>query len=111
MTVDICCLVLTLLSANVSDLTQTARFTGKAGFEEANPIAAPLVNGSGAAGEIVSGVVALTTAYRLERWNNNWSRTVMLLWAVAHIRAVQRNMEYHPEAPIVIMAPVLAIRW
>lgn len=127
MTIDVCCLVLSLLSANVSDLAQTARFThseervsvtrnGKSvtttkAYHEDNPFAAPLVDSSDARGEIALAAVALVSAYKLERWNNWQSQAVMLAWAVLHVSAVARNQDRHPEVPVLLVLPVLTARW
>lgn len=130
MTLDVCCLVLTLLSANVSDLTQTAHFTQQGGrvtelrtgsgrkvgerFEpdvEGNPLARPLVQSPDARGEMALAAFALVSAYQLERWNNWQAQAVMLAWTVLHVSAVLKNQEKHPEVSIAIMFPVFIARW
>lgn len=129
MTIDVCCLVLSLLSANVSDLAQTARFThseervsvtrnGKqvsvtttTAYSEANPLAGPLVDSSDARGEIALAAMAMVSAYRLQRWNTWQSQAVLLAWAVLHVSAVARNQDRHPEVPVLIVLPVLTARW
>ena len=111
MTVSVCCLLFSLLSANLSDLRQTARFTHQAGYYEANPAAAWLVDGPSPDGEIVSGVVALAGAVALERRNTTGSRAVMLAWTVAHVLAVVGNHTEHAEVGYFVAFPVLTVQW
>jgi hypothetical protein len=111
MTLEVCCLVFTLLSANASDLMQTARFTHKVGYNEANVFAAPLVDGPSPTGELVSGVAAFATAYRLERWNTPTSKAIMLAWTLAHMLTIHGNTVHHPEVPYLVVFPVLTVQW
>lgn len=111
MTLDVCCLLFTLLSANVSDLQQTARFTHQVGHEEINLAAAWLVDGPNAGGEVVSGVVAALAALHLERQHTTTARSTMVAWALIHARMVWRNERYGTRTPYLIMLPVFTLTW
>lgn len=127
MTFDVCCLILTLLSAHVSDSVQTARFTHKyetsitvqhgryvtrtEQYLEDNPFAAPFVDNDNPRGEIALTVMAFLSASRLQRWNNWQSQAVILVWTGLHTAAVLKNQEKHPEVPVLIMFPVLTAQW
>ena len=111
MTWNVCCLVLTLLSANVSDLSQTARFTHEAGYHEANPFAAPIVDGPAPSGEMVLGALTTISSLALESRNTTASNMVLAVWAVAHTWAVVGNAKQHSETPYLIVAPILTVSW
>jgi hypothetical protein len=108
-TIDVCCLIFTLLSANLSDLQQTARFTHLDGYYEANAMAAWLVDGPGAGGELVSAAVAIPMAVWLERQHGLFMDAAMVLWLSGHVRTITRNQD-HGVGYLVIL-PVVSVRW
>jgi hypothetical protein len=109
MTIDVCCLIFTLLSANISDLSQTARFTHLDGYYEQNPLAKWLVDGPGAGGEIMSGVVAVLVAREFEQRPTVVTRLIVAGWALGHVRMVTSNENHGAVYSIVL--PVLMVRW
>jgi len=120
MTISICCLVFSLLSANLSDLRQTAYFTAhRTGSEEATLFPGPIrpavqraMNGASSRGEFVSGTLAMAGALALEARNTRTSQAVLLAWTAAHVWAVTSNYKKdHAGRDFVIMAPVFAVQW
>lgn len=119
MSIEVCCLIFTLMSANLSDLRQTAYFTGhQVGQEGAHLWPAPLkplvkrgMNGLSARGEIVSGILATAGAVHLQSRNTVASNLVMLGWTAGHTWAARRNDRRYPSVGYAIMAPTLTVRW
>ncbi len=114
MTVCLCGLTLSLLSALSADLSTTAEFTAR-GYHEVNPLARPFVRGRGQRGELGTGLVTagayviLGTDPRISKTSATVIQTMALAihstLAMYHVRkGVSREV-----TPI--MFPILVVRW
>ncbi len=107
MTLQVCCLWLSLVSANVSDSVQTSEFT-RDGQRELNPIARPFVRGAESLGEIGLSLMGITTVLYLESKKTKVGSTigryanwVELAWLAAHIWGIQNNERLGYRVPFV----------
>lgn len=116
MTICLCGLTLSLLSAMASDLGTTADFTAR-GHREMNPLARPFVEGRGARGEVVLGALSAGAYLALDagrgpRVPRPLALAVQGVALVVHATLAVRNVRtgYARETPP-IMFPVLVLTW
>jgi len=103
-----------LLSLMLSDLNQTAHFTGR-GMQEGNPIARPFVESESPIGEIGLGglgLIGLMTLEKQKKLNPKSTLPYILqgLWAGGHGLAVLHN-ERKGQKGMNIIFPTLTVRW
>ena len=95
-----------LISAMLSDLTQTAEFTSR-GVQEGNPIAKPFVQSRSNTGEVGLGAlgtaIALTDLGEYEKYKP--------LWAALHTAMAVRNKKLTGTDIPAIVFPVVSYRW
>lgn len=111
MTVCICALTLSVISATSADLGTTQQFTAR-GIPEANPLMRPFVEGPGGRGEVMVGAVT-TAAYFMLARNPGIESTVIQSVALAvHAFAALHNTRSGSaqEVPLIIL-PVLVLSW
>ena len=103
-----------LLSLMLSDLNQTAHFTGR-GIQELNPIAKPIVQSESPMGEIGLGglgLIGLMTLEKQKKLNPKSTLPYILqgLWTGGHGLAVLHN-ERKGQKDMNIVFPTLTVRW
>ena len=90
MILEICCTLLTALTLNISDLSQTANFTAKGG-QELNPLVADLVEGSVRRGEMALGTISAISLVMLEHYHPTVALIEQLAMIAGHGWAVFHN--------------------
>lgn len=111
MTVCLCGLLVATLSAMSADLDTTRQFTASGAGVELNPVARPFVEGRGARGEAVLGMVSAMAWLRVDRWPEPWRSSLMLAgWSIHAALALNHERVLGADVPVV-MLPVLAVRW
>ena len=94
-----------LLSSMISDLNQTANFTGR-GLSEGNPFAKPFVQSRTSAGEVGLGLLGAGLA--MQKDIPTW---VKVLWALGHTGAAIHNKKVAGTDIPAIMTPLLTVKW
>ena len=113
MIIEICCLWLSLLTFNSSDLMQTSWATSH-GYHEVNPLAAPIVKGKSPVGEVGLGITALAgiaTLEELRRTRIGWLSTpIELAWLAGHAWGIQYNQR-NGTPPGTLIFPLIMVKW
>ncbi len=112
MTLCLCGLTLSLLSALGSDLGSTAQFTA-VGAREVNPIARPFVRGRGARGEAWLGGLTAGAYLAVDRTMPEPWRSLTMAGAIAiHMTLAIRNARFGgaTDTPAILL-PILVITW
>ena len=109
MMIEIYCTLLTALTLNISDLSQTANFTAMGG-QELNPLVAGLVEGSVRRGEMALGTVSAISLVMLEHYHPVLALIEEIAMIAGHGWAVFHNEGQGWEVPMVVL-PVIMVRW
>src|SRR3972149_160553 len=109
MILEWCCIVLTALTLNISDLSQTANFTENGG-QELNPLVADLVEGSVRRGEMALGTLSVISLVILEHYHPMLALVEQIAMIAGHGWAVFHNEGYGWDVPMVVL-PVVMVRW
>ena len=107
--IEICCTLLTALTLNISDLSQTANFTARGG-QELNPLVAGLVEGSVRRGEMALGTLSVISLVILEHYHPAVALIQQIAMIAGHGWAVFHNEGYGWAVPMVVL-PVVMVRW
>ena len=113
MIIEACCLLLTLISLNISDLIQTSEFTATPGHYERNPLARPLVDGGSSVGEILLAIGSVSLIVSIEQLEFGKQTTwtlVKLTWIAGHAYAVHSNQKLGYEIPAIVF-PLVIVRF
>lgn len=95
-----------LLSAMMSDLSQTADFTNR-GMVEGNPIARPFVQSRSQEGELLLGIVGAGLAFN----QSPTIKRIQPIWAGLHTLAVIHNHEKTGAKIPMILFPTIEVKW
>lgn len=95
-----------LLSAMLSDLSQTADFTNK-GIVEGNPIAKPFVQSRSQEGEILLGVIGTGLVFN----QSPIMKKIQPIWAGVHTLAVIHNHDKIGSKIPMILFPAIEVKW
>ena len=107
---EICCISTLLMSLSITDLKQTATFTSM-GYQELNPIAAPIVESKSPRGEIALGALSVYMQLYLEKnVRREYKIPIQLLWSASHTLAVYHNNN-NGFKELNIILPVITIGW
>ena len=106
-----CGLFLATLSAASVDLQTTQQFTAR-GYQEANPIARPFVEGRGSRGELILGSLTAAGYFAIDKTPEPWRTLVLLGGFATHTTLAVQNAKRGAASYVPpVMFPVLAIWW
>ena len=107
--ITLCCLFITALTLNISDLSQTANFTARGG-QELNVIVADFVEHTANSAEISLGALSTGILLYVESKDSIYGKAIQLVMITGHGWAVFHNEGKGWAVPIVVL-PVVMVRW